>query len=112
MFLSILAIITVMVSLGLSYNEILKLNKTTPIISSKMENNILISNRLLILIIGIGFLYINYIDRNIKQKYGKNLHDADAQITASVLSVIASIIVLNTAFSEENGETELENPEL
>ena len=113
MVLSVLAIVTVLVSLGLSYNEILKLNKTTPLFSRKMENGILISNRLLALIISIGFLYIDYIDKNIKQKYKKNnLRDAQLQINASILSVIASIIVLYTAFDGENGEVELENPEL
>ena len=113
MVLSVLAIVTVLVSLGLSYNEILKLNKTTPLFSRKMENGILISNRLLALIISIGFLYIDYIDRDIKQKYKKNnLRNAQLQINASILSVIASIIVLYTAFDGENGEVELENPEL
>ncbi len=113
MVLSVLAIVTVLVSLGLSYNEILKLNKTTPLFSRKMENDILISNRLLALIISIGFLYIDYIDRDIKQKYKKNnLRNAQLQINASILSVIASIIVLYTAFDGENGEVELENPEL
>ena len=113
MVLSVLAIVTVLVSLGLSYNEILKLNKTTPLFSRKMENGILISNRLLALIISIGFLYIDYIDRDIKQKYKKNnLRDAQLQINASILSVIASIIVLYTAFNGKNGEVGLENPEL
>lgn len=113
MVLSVVAIVTVLVSLGLSYNEILKLNKTTPLFSRKMENGILISNRLLALIISIGFLYIDYIDREIKQKYKKNnLRNAQLQINASILSVIASIIVLYTAFDGENGEVELENPEL
>lgn len=113
MVLSVLAIVTVLVSLGLSYNEILKLNKTAPFFSRKMENGILISNRLLALIISIGFLYIDYIDRDIKQKYKKNnLRNAQLQINASILSVIASIIVLYTAFDGENGEVELENPEL
>ena len=113
MVLSVLAIVTVLVSLGLSYNEILKLNKTTPLFSRKMENGILISNRHLALISSIGFLYIDYIDRDIKQKYKKNnLRNAQLQINASILSVIASIIVLYTAFDGENGEVELENPEL
>ena len=113
MVLSVLAIVTVLVSLGLSYNEILKLNKTTPLFSRKMENGILISNRLLALIISIGFLYIDYIDKNIKQKYKKNnLRDAQLQINASILSVIASIIVLYTASNGKNGEVGLENPEL
>lgn len=113
MVLSVVAIVTVLVSLGLSYNEILKLNKTTPLFSRKMENGILISNRLLALIISIGFLYIDYIDKNIKQKYKKNnLRDAQLQINASILSVIASIIVLYTAFNGKNGEVGLENPEL
>lgn len=113
MVLSVVAIVTVLVSLGLSYNEILKLNKTTPLFSRKMKNGILISNRLLALIISIGFLYIDYIDKNIKQKYKKNnLRDAQLQINASILSVIASIIVLYTAFDGKNGEVGLENPEL
>ena len=113
MVLSVLAIVTVLVSLGLSYNEILKLNKSAPFFSRQMENGILISNRLLDLIISIGFLYIDYIDRDIKQKYKKNnLRNAQLQINASILSVIASIIVLYTAFDGENGEVELENPEL
>lgn len=113
MVLSILVIVTILVSLGLSYNEILRLNKSTTLFSSKTQKGILISNRLLALIIGIGFLYINYIDKNIKQKYNRNnLRNADLQINASILSVIASIIVLYTAFNDENGEVGLENPEL
>lgn len=110
--LSVLTIITVLISLELSFNEILKLSKSQVFFKDEIQKNILIFNRILALFIALGFLYINYVDRNIKSKYNNdNLKDANLQISASALTVIASIIVLFTSFSSEE-EIGIENPEL
>lgn len=68
-------------------------------------------NRIIALLIAIGYLLINIKDKKIKTKYQKNIKNADLQILVSLISLISSIIVLYIAFSKENEEIELENPE-
>lgn len=108
--LSLLFIFTLMVSLTLTYNQILIHEKKTPLYTQKMSDDILKLNRTLGLILALGFLYINLIDKNIKQEHNLDLKTANLQIDAGVLSVLAATIVLYVSMLDD-GATAVENPE-
>ncbi|HIQ90755.1 MAG TPA: hypothetical protein IAB27_03935 [Candidatus Coprosoma intestinipullorum] len=98
---------TLLVSLTITYNEILKMEDKEPLYNEDVELAILRTNRLIALTVSLGFLLINVRDKNLKLLYNQdNLEDADKQIIAGILSVVAAIIVLGTATT---GSTE--NPE-
>lgn len=98
---------TLLVSLTITYNEILKMEDKEPLYNEDVELAILRTNRFIALTVSLGFLLINVRDKNLKLLYNQdNLEDADKQIIAGILSVVAAIIVLGTATT---GSTE--NPE-
>ena len=98
---------TLFVSLTITYNEILKMEDKEPLYNEDVELAILRTNRFIALAVSLGFLLINVRDKNLKLLYNQdNLEDADKQIIAGILSVVAAIIVLGTAAT---GSTE--NPE-
>ncbi len=105
--LTVLLIGSLLISLTLTYNEILKMNEDTPLYDENEEIEILSSNRVLALIISLLFLMVNIKDKNLKIKYNQgNLDDANKQIIAGILSFLASLIVLGTAITGS-----VENPE-
>ncbi len=108
--LSLLFIFTLIVSLTLTYNQILIHEKKKPLYTNKTSEDLLKLNRTLALIISIGFLYINYIDKGIKEEHNLDLKTANLQIDAGILSLLSAIIVLYVAFMGD-GATALENPE-
>ncbi len=108
--LSLLFIFTIVISLTLTYNELLKYEKKTPLYNENMEDDILKINRTLSVLIAIAFLVINIVDKDIKKKHNLDLKSADLQIDAGVLSLISTLIVLYVAFMG-NGATSVENPE-
>ena len=111
--LSALFLLTLIVSLSLSYNELLKHQKQQPLYTKDAEESVLVINRILAFLIAFGFLLINIKDKKIKQNYNQgNMKIADLQIDASVITLIATIIVLYVAVSGRNGSTEIENPEV
>ena len=75
-----------------------------------MADDILKLNRLLGLLLALGFLYINYIDKGIKEEHNLDLKSANLQIDAGVLSVLAAVIVLYVSMMGDGG-TATENPE-
>lgn len=105
--LTVLLIGSLLISLTLTYNEILKMNDDKPLYDENEEIEILSFNRVLALIISLLFLMINIKDKNLKIKYNQgNLDDANKQIIAGILSFLASLIVLGTAITGS-----VENPE-
>lgn len=108
--LSLLFIFTLIVSLTLTYNQILIHERKKPIYTDELSSDILKLNRTLGLLLALGFLYINYIDKEIKKEHNLDLKSANLQIDAGVLSVLAAIIVLYVAMTSSGG-TALENPE-
>lgn len=108
--LSLLFIFTLIVSSTLTYNQILIHEKKKPLYTDETASNILKLNRSLGLLLTLGFLYINYIDKGIKEEHNLNLKSANLQIDAGVLSVLAAIIVLYVSMLGDGG-TATENPE-
>ena len=90
---SLIVIVTVTISLILTYNQKLNLKNKKTIFNKKQTHNISYINRLTILITSIIFLLINYKLYQISKKEGEDLLVYNLQIIASILTTIASIIV-------------------
>ena len=95
MYGSILFIITIIVSTILTDNNIKKNNNEKKIFSEYTENEINLTNRIVITILVIIFTYINYCFYQInKQKNKSNL--SKQELIASILTLISGLILLNT----------------
>ena len=109
---SLIVIITVILSLILTYNQKLNLENKKTIFNKKQTHNISYINRLVILITTIVFLLINYKLYQISKKEGEDLLVYNLQIIASILTTIASIIVFYVVSIEPAGDeiSDIENP--
>lgn len=109
---SLIVIITVTVSLILTYNQKLDIGNRKTIFNKKQTHNISYINRLTILITSIVFLIINYKLYQISKKEGEDLKVYYLQIIASILTIIASIIVFYVVSIEPAGDeiADIENP--
>ena len=109
---SLIVIITVAVSLILTYNQKLDIEKKKTIFTKKQTHNISYINRLTILITSIVFLLINYKLYQISKKEGEDLKIYYLQIIASILTIIASLIVFYVVSIEPSGNeiADIENP--
>ena len=111
--LSSLFILSTLVSLTLTYNQILRRKKEKPLYTSLEEQKVLRFNRLLATSIAIGFLVINVKDKRVRLNYNDcDEKAADMQIGASTLTLLATLIVLYLAFSSGDDEVDIENPDL
>lgn len=102
---SIIFIITILLSIILTYNNIKKKNDC-PFFSKFLENNLTIINRIIITFLVIVFTYINYEFYIIsKQKNNRNNIQKN-EFIASIISLIAGFILLYTTIkSIYNDET-------
>ena len=109
---SLIVIVTVTISLILTYNQKLNLKNKKTIFNKKQTHNISYINRLTILITSIVFLLINYKLYQISKKEGEDLLVYNLQIIASILTTIASIIVFYVVSIEPTGDniSDIENP--
>lgn len=109
---SLIVIVTVTISLILTYNQKLNLKNKKTIFNKKQTHNISYINRLTILITSIVFLLINYKLYQISKKEGEDLLVYNLQIIASILTTIASIIVFYVVSIEPAGDeiSDIENP--
>ncbi len=108
----LILIITTIISILLTYNQKLSLQNKKTIFTKKQTYNISYINRLIILITTIIFLIINYKLYQISKKEGEDLKVYYLQIIASILSVIAAIIVFYVVSIEPAGDevSDIENP--
>lgn len=110
--LSSLFIISTLISLTLTYNEILKRKKETPLYTPREELAVLRFNRIFAFLIALSFVFINISDKSVRKRYNDCDEGAmDMQIGASILTLLATLIVLYLAFSS-NSSSDLDNPEL
>lgn len=107
-------IITILISISLSYNEILKFQNKKPLYNSEMESKILVFNRSLSVLIAIGFLWLNIQDKKYIPEDEEDLKHANLQIDASLLNLIGSLIVLYVALDSINdlNSSDFNNPAL
>lgn len=108
-----LTLITTIIAIAITYNQKLGLQKKKKLFNSKEALSITKFNRIVILLIGILFLYINYRLYLISKDEGEDLKSYKLQISASILVVISSLIALYVV-SLSNTETlsDVENPNI
>ena len=108
--LSFVLLFTTIISITLSYDFLLKLEKKPPIYSEKESLDILIFNRTIMFIVAALFIYINIRDKNVKEKYNSEDEFANLQIDASLFNFIAAAIVLYVGVKSRSNITSGENP--
>ena len=110
--LSIIFIFTLFVSISLSYNSMMECEGRDRIYSDKDALNVLRINRIISLLVALGFVLINMYDKLVKEKYNLDKGKADLQILASIITLVSSLIVLYVAFSSNSSIISNENPEI
>lgn len=109
--ISIISIIVIIISITLLYNEQTYLKTKKYIIPPKSARNLSIFNRRLALFTAIAFLYINYQLYTISKNENEDLKPYKLQISASILTTIAALIVLYvSATSSTENIPDVENP--
>lgn len=109
---TILFIISLLVSLSLTYNEKLKLKNMNTFYSNIEENKLAIGNRIFIVILSFVYLYIAYINIDIAKQKKEQLSPYSLQALASEITTVAAIIALYAVLISSNGVSEVENPSL
>ncbi len=111
-----LFIVSLFISMSIIYDEKQKRLNKTRLYDDKMVPKISISNKWLVVVLSIVFLYINYISTNREKEKGGNTSNLNLQVIASILALIAAIIALyTTGESSDAGDVDvvdIENPEL
>ena len=110
--LSIIFIFTLIISITLSYNSMMECEGKNKIHSDDDALNILRINRIISLIVALGFVLINVYDKSVKEKYNLDKESADLQILASIITLVSSLIVIYVAFSNNSSIISNENPEI
>lgn len=109
MYASILFIITNIISIILTYNNIKKHENKKRLFTSDTEHEITIINRVIITILVIIFTYINYKFYEIS-KFKNNSNLQRKEFFASILAPIAGFILLYTTIKSVNNDTNDINP--
>lgn len=113
MIFSGLIILTVLLSLTVTYNNHLILSGKQPFLTEEEAKNINVVAKILALISALAFLFINVMNAELLKEEGKNPKNSYIESGASFFIVIATIIVLY--ISLKNGSDLLiasENPEI
>lgn len=109
---SIIFIITAIISIVLTYNKDLNIQKKRPIFTRKEAYYISCINRFIILIIFLAFLFVSTENVIILKEKGKTTKFAELEVLASILSLIAGLIILYTVINNPNtgSVSDIENP--
>lgn len=104
-------LITTIISVLLTYNQKLSLEKKKTLFNSKESLKLTLFNRKLIVILSFVFLYVNIKLYNLSKEERENLKPYILQIVASALAIISGLIALYVV-SLSNTETvaDVENP--
>ena len=107
---SIFFIITIFVSIILTYNNLQKQRNQKPIFTNLTENQINFINRIVITILAIIFTYINYSFYQISKQKNNETIQKD-EFIASIFTLIAGFILLSTTIQTvknniQNADTE------
>lgn len=101
-------IIAVIISIILTYNNILKRTQNKSLFSNQNENTITLLNRIALTIIAIIFTYINYGFFKISKEKNKGTLQKE-ELIASILTLIAAFILLYTTVESIINNTENTN---
>ena len=114
--LTVIYIVSLVLSIFLTYNDRIKLSDNKNIFSKKQSKNYSIFNRVLVLVLTLSFLFINYENYKITKQKGEKLDNASLQILASEISTVATIIVLYVVLKSVGEDytiiSGIENPSL
>ena len=104
-------LITAIISIIITYNQKLELEKKETILSPKESLKLTLFNRKLILIISFVFLYVNFTLLKISKEEGENLKPYKLQILASLFIIVSGIIALYVvSLSTTENVGDVENP--
>lgn len=110
---SLIFIGTITISILISYNNKLKIEKKEPLFDDKTARNILITNKTIALLTVILFLYLNYRGYKLTEEQNKDTSLVKAQFIPSILAFISALYVLNLSLKQGNDNiSSNENPEL
>lgn len=113
---TVLFISSLIISILLTYNEKLRLEKKQTILNKKNNNNLSFFNRIFSVILALIFLYTAYANKKIAIKKQEPLDSYSLQITASQLSLIAALIALYIIIKSQGEDytiiANIENPSL
>jgi len=110
---SFLFIISILISILLTYNQKQELLNEKRILNKKSSKYLNLFNRIFALSIIFAILYINYSEYQINKNKRSNIAPYKHQVYASIFSVISAIIVLYVVIEnwEDNPNiTSIENP--
>ena len=107
----IIVLFSTVISILITYNQKLNLEKKETIFDSKESFDITLFNRILIVILSFVFLYVNVKLYNLSKEEGEDLKSYILQIIASVLAIISGLIALYVVgLSETENIVDVENP--
>ncbi len=107
----IIALISSVISIIITYNQKLDLENKETHLNSKQLFNVTLFNRILILILSFIFLYVNFVLYKISKEEKEDLKAYILQIIASVLVIVSGIIALYVVgLSETENIVDVENP--
>lgn len=103
--------ISTIISIAITYNQKLNLEKKETIFNSKESFDITLFNRILIVVLSFVFLYVNIKLYNLSKDEGEDLKSYILQIIASILAVISGLIALYVVgLSTTENIVDVENP--
>ena len=106
-----IVLVTTIISIAITYNQKLSLEKKETIFTSKESFNITLFNRILIVILSFVFLYVNFKLYNLSKEEGEDLKPYTLQIIASILAIISGLIALYVVkLSDTETIADVENP--
>lgn len=112
-YLLLISIVTTIVAIIITYNQKLGLQKKRKLFDPETSLKITKYNRIIILITGILFLYINYRLYKLSKEEGEDLKSYKLQILASILVVISELIALYViTLSSTETISDVENPNI
>lgn len=104
-------LLSVVISILITYNQKLNLENKDTIFNSKETYKITLFNRILIATLSLIFIYVNYKLYKISKEEGENLKPYILQILAGVLTTIADFIALYVVkLSTTESIVDVENP--
>lgn len=112
-YILLITIVTTIVAIIITYNQKLGLQKKQKLFDPETSLKITKYNRIIILITGILFLYINYRLYKLSEEEGEDLKSYKLQILASILVVISELIALYViTLSSTETISDVENPNI
>lgn len=106
-----IVLVTTIISIAITYNQKLSLEKKETIFTSKESFNITLFNRILIVILSFVFLYVNFKLYNLSKEEGEDLKPYTLQIIASILAIVSGLIALYVVkLSDTETIADVENP--